>query len=161
MNSNGRETSFEIWRLVTSIYRMWYKEAEKRLINAGLSLMEYRILRQLAEIGPQPMVKLADKNFITQGWVTSLVDRLEAKGLVTRVRSNSDRRIVNISATSKGAEFYKSIMKLHEEFIDKTLEFMDESDKHALRSLLFKVEDHLLNTHHLEDTEISPEIRDQ
>lgn len=160
MTENSREASFEIWRLVTSIYRMWYREAEKRLTNAGLSIMEYRILRQLTETGQQPMVNLAEKNMITQGWVTSLVDRLEMKGYAERVRSSTDRRIVNITYTPKGLEFYKGIMEMHEEFIARTLEFMEPAERDNLRSLLCKVEDQLLNTYHLLDTGINPEIKE-
>ena len=40
MKTENNNASFEIWRLVTSIYRKWYREAEKRLINNGLSIFE-------------------------------------------------------------------------------------------------------------------------
>lgn len=158
MDARNRETSFEVWRLMNSIHRIWYREAERKLANAGLSIMEYRILRQLSENGPQPMVKLADSNMITQGWVTSLVDRLESRMYVERVRSNMDRRVVNISATEKGREFYREIMELHEDFIASTLEFMPLPDKESLRTLLYRIEDQLLKTHNLDDHDLNPEI---
>ena len=159
MKTNSNNSSFEIWRLVTSIYRKWYREAEKRLINNGLSIMEYRILKKLVEDGAQPMVKLAESNMITQGWVTSLVDRLEMKDYVERIRSNTDRRVVNIAATPKGIEFYRKIMELHEEFISKTMSFMEPSDMEALRVLLSKVEEQLLNIPQLVDEVTGRNIR--
>ena len=158
MKIQKRSESFEIWRLVTSIYRIWHREVERRLINSGISIMEYRILRQLVEKGAQPMVKLAENNMITQGWVTSLIDRLEMKGYVERLRSNMDRRVVNISATETGANFYKNIMNLHEEFIEKTLEFMEPEDRASLCHLLKKVEDQLIHTHHFVDSIVRPEM---
>lgn len=151
MKTEKNNSSIEIWRLVTSIYRKWYREAEKRLINNGLSIMEYRILKRLVEHGAQPMVKLAESNMITQGWVTSLVDRLELKSYVERIRSNTDRRVVNIAATPKGTEFYRKIMELHEEFIAKTLNFMEPEELDALRGLLSRVEDQLLSSPQLLD----------
>ncbi len=151
MKTESNNTSFEIWRLFTSIYRKWYREAEKRLINNGISIMEYRILKQLVEVGAQPMVKLAESNMITQGWVTSLVDRLEMKDYVERIRSNTDRRVVNIAATKKGTEFYRKIMELHEEFISKTMSFMEHSDMEVLKGLLSRVEEQLLNSPQLLD----------
>lgn len=151
MKTENSNNSIEIWRLVTSIYRKWYREAEKRLINNGLSIMEYRILKRLVEHGAQPMVKLAESNMITQGWVTSLVDRLEMKNYVERIRSNTDRRVVNIASTPKGTEFYRKIMELHEEFISKTLNFMDHSDMEVLKGLLTRVEEQLLSTPQLLD----------
>ena len=159
MKTESNNTSFEIWRLVTSIYRKWYREVEKRLINNGLSIMEYRILKRLLENGSQPMVKLAESNMITQGWVTSLVDRLELKGYVERIRSNTDRRVVNIAATRKGTEFYRKIMELHEEFISRTLSFMDRSDMEVLKDLLGKIEEHLLNSTQLLDETTQRSVR--
>ena len=151
MKTESNNTSFEIWRLVTSIYRKWYREVEKRLINNGLSIMEYRILKRLLENGSQPMVKLAESNMITQGWVTSLVDRLELKGYVERIRSSTDRRVVNIAVTRKGIEFYRKIMELHEEFISRTLSFMDHSDMEVLKGILGRIEEHLLKDPQLLD----------
>ena len=159
MTTESNNTSFEIWRLITSIYRKWYREVEKRLTNNGLSIMEYRILKRLLENGPQPMVKLAESNMITQGWVTSLVDRLELKGYVERIRSNTDRRVVNIAATRKGTEFYRKIMELHEEFISRTLSFMDRSDMEVLKDLLGKIEEHLLNSTQLLDETTQRSVR--
>lgn len=159
MTTESNNTSFEIWRLITSIYRKWYREVEKRLTNNGLSIMEYRILKRLLENGPQPMVKLAESNMITQGWVTSLVDRLELKGYVERIRSNTDRRVVNIAATRKGTEFYRKIMELHEEFISRTLSFMGHSDMVVLKDLLGKIEEHLLNSTQLLDETTQRSVR--
>ena len=105
------------------------------------------------------MVKLAESNMITQGWVTSLVDRLEMKDYVERIRSNTDRRVVNITATPKGIEFYRKIMELHEEFISKTMSFMEPSDMEALRVLLSKVEEQLLNIPQLVDEVTGRNIR--
>lgn len=143
MNNNSKETSFEIWRLVMGIYRTWNRNAEKELAQEDVSVMEYRILRHLSESGPQPMVKLAEMNYITQGWVTSLVDRLESKKYVERVRSNTDRRVVNIGATEEGVRFYEKIVDIHEEFIARTLEFMDEDSKGQLKALLLQIDHHL------------------
>ncbi len=151
MKTEKNNSSLEIWRLVTSIYRKWYREAEKRLINNGLSIMEYRILKRLVESGAQPMVKLAESNMITQGWVTSLVDRLEMKNYVERLRSNTDRRVVNIAATNNGTEFYRKIMELHEEFIAKTLHYMEHEELESLTKLLAKVEEQLLSSPQLLD----------
>lgn len=145
MTNDNKETSFEVWRLVTSIYRIWYRNAEKELAKEDVSVMEYRILRQLVESGPQPMVKLADQNLITQGWVTSLVDRLESRKYVERVRSSTDRRVVNIGPTDAGIKFYKNVVELHEDFVAKTLDFMDETNRAHLKALLNEVEEHLID----------------
>lgn len=152
MNAEEKETSFDIWRLVTTIYRTWYKEAEKELANEDVSLMEYRILRQLSETGQQPMVTIAEANMITQGWVTSLIDRLEKRKYVERVRSTVDRRIVNINATEEGIKFYKKVVDIHEGFVANTLDFLPYDEKTTLRATLAQIQNHLMHKDRDEET---------
>lgn len=71
--------------------------------------------------------------------VTRLVDRLEARGLVTRERSNEDRRVVRVAITRPGldllAELDRPIMLLHEQ----QLAHMSETDMSRLVLLLARV----------------------
>ncbi len=143
MEEEARKASLEIWTLITSINKIWSKQAERRLAENGLSIMEFRILKTLNRDGPQPMIKLAEANMITQGWVTNIVDKLEEKGLVHRVRSQSDRRVINIVTTEKGKEFYKTIKELHEAFIINTMDFMSEKDREDLKCVLARMEKQL------------------
>ena len=65
--------------------------------------------------GPQPAGAIAAATGLTPAAVTALVDRLEARGLLTRKRSDEDRRKVIIEATEKAAEmgerYYGSIAR--------------------------------------------------
>jgi len=136
----------EIWRLIFSINKIWSRQVEKRLSEFGLSIMEYRILKTLNNEGPQPMIKLAEANLITQGWVTSIVDKLEEKGLVNRIRSQEDRRVINIVVTERGKAFYREIKELHEKLIINTLEFLSAQDMDKVKCILSRVEDQIKNT---------------
>jgi len=133
----------EIWREISSISSKLRRESEKQLADRGVSIIEFRILRDLNERGDLPMVSLAKQNFVTQGWITSLVDRLEQKGLVRRIRSSLDRRVINISSTEKGSEFYETIKCIHEAFINESLKFLSEEDENALMYLLKKIDRNL------------------
>ncbi len=144
MSGTQKETSFEIWRLVTSIYKIWHRQVEKKLMAEGMSIMEFRMLKSLNEKGPQPMVKLAEANMISQGWVTNLIDRLEEKGYAQRIRDQQDRRVIKISSTGEGSSFYKAIKEVHERFIMQTLKFMDEKECKGLIETLHKIEDQLI-----------------
>ncbi len=145
MSGTQKDSSFEIWRLVTSIYKIWHRQVEKKLMAEGMSIMEFRMLKSLNEKGPQPMVKLAETNAITQGWVTSLIDRLEHKGYVQRIRNQRDRRVIMISSTEEGSRFYRDIKEVHEGFIMQTLKFMDEKESKGLIETLHKIEEQLVN----------------
>lgn len=157
MEEESRKTSLEIWTLITSINKIWSRQAEKRLADNGLSIMEFRILKTLNREGPQPMIKLAEANMITQGWVTNIVDKLEEKGLVHRVRSQSDRRIINIVTTEKGRQFYTYIKELHEGFIVNTMSFMSDQDKKDLKCVLERMEKQLREAFGQQIVELSVE----
>ncbi|WP_323188144.1 MarR family transcriptional regulator [Streptomyces sp. NBC_00237] len=50
---------------------------------------------------------------VTSGAITNRIDRLEAKGLVERVRDTGDRRSVKIRLTEKGHEVTRDYMTGH------------------------------------------------
>lgn len=64
----------------------------------GISRNDLRCLN-LLEHGPLPPTQLCVALGLTSGSITTLVDRLAAKGLVARARDPSDRRGVLVSAT--------------------------------------------------------------
>ncbi len=143
MNEERKQSSLELWRLINSINKIWSRQVEKRLSDNGLSIMEFRILRTLNNNGPQPMIKLAEANMITQGWVTNIVDKLEEKGLVHRLRSQDDRRVINILVTDRGRSFFKEIKELHENFIIETLDFLSPEDMDKVKCILARVEEQI------------------
>jgi DNA-binding MarR family transcriptional regulator len=55
------------------------------------------------------------------GAMTRLLDRIEGKGIIQRIRSDQDRRIVNIELTAKGKglhpQIMKSVAKAHERLL--------------------------------------------
>lgn len=68
--------------------------------TAGVSRSDLRCLN-LLEFGPLPATTIAKQLNLATGSVTALIDRLEAKSLVTRVRDNGDRRVVKVQITAK------------------------------------------------------------
>ena len=59
-------------------------------------------LRQLAKEGDLTTGNLARMVFLSQATVTGILDRLEAKGFITRERSRTDRRQVFVALTVTG-----------------------------------------------------------
>ncbi|WP_370630229.1 MarR family winged helix-turn-helix transcriptional regulator [Xenophilus sp. Marseille-Q4582] len=67
------------------------------------------------------VAELARECQLDTGAMTRLLDRLEAKGLVRRVRSVADRRVVNIELTPEGAAHAERVphvlCRVHNEFL--------------------------------------------
>lgn len=69
---------------------------------AGLSPVQFRVLQLVAEKGLTTPKALSVQMGVTQGTVTALLDRLQRQEMVSRERSEVDRRQMNIAVTEKG-----------------------------------------------------------
>src|SRR6266516_2832158 len=70
---------------------------------AGLNRTDWRCLDILGTRGPMTAGRLAQAVRLTTGAVTGVVDRLEAAGLVRRIRDTRDRRRVIVEVTDEPA----------------------------------------------------------
>jgi DNA-binding MarR family transcriptional regulator len=71
------------------------------LAPGGLSFAQLRVLTALEEDGV-PAGRLAERAGVTPATVTGMLDILEQQGVVTRVRSRDDRRVVLATLTEDG-----------------------------------------------------------
>jgi DNA-binding MarR family transcriptional regulator len=77
-----------------------------------LSAPQYNILRILRGAPGEdglPCSEVGDRLVSRDPDVTRLLDRLEKRGLVTRGRSSTDRRVVNARITKKGLELVNQL----------------------------------------------------
>lgn len=125
-----------IWRSLGTIYKLMYNGMEKKFDEVGSNVLEYRILRILAESGKKTMANLADLNFVTQAWITGMTDKMEEKGYVKRVRSSDDRRVIYVELTEKGKEFIEKMRKVHDEFLKSFLSFIPPDDTSKMADIV-------------------------
>lgn len=69
-----------------------------------LTYPQYLVMMVLWEHDSQTVNQLGGKLHLDSGTLTPLLKRLETKSLVSRTRSTTDERIVNITLTTKGKE---------------------------------------------------------
>lgn len=77
---------------------------ERVLAPYGLSMTQYNVLRILRGAGPTGLCRneLGQRLISRMPDVSRLLDRMESAGLVSRVRSTEDRRLVNTTLTDWG-----------------------------------------------------------
>src|SRR5687767_12316517 len=71
-------------------------EVERELEPSGLTNAQWVPLLKLYMGSASTVAELARECRLDAGGMTRLLDRLEGKGLVRRVRSSEDRRVVNL-----------------------------------------------------------------
>ncbi|HEX5073709.1 MAG TPA: MarR family transcriptional regulator [Gemmatimonadaceae bacterium] len=85
--------------------RAQFARLEEALKSVGLSAAKYKVLSQIAKSKePVPLRLLAEEQQCVASNVTTLVDRLEADGLVRRVDDPADRRSRRAELTELGKE---------------------------------------------------------
>lgn len=76
--------------------------------RAGVSGAQLFVLQQLAATPEQSVSELMAATLTTQSSVSEVVDRLVARGLVSRRQASTDARRVVLAATSRGVAAVKS-----------------------------------------------------
>ncbi|GAB3030765.1 MarR family winged helix-turn-helix transcriptional regulator [Bowmanella dokdonensis] len=85
--------------------------------TAGLTGPQLMIMRSISRFDGAMVRELADVNNLSPATVTSILDRLEIKGLISRERSSQDRRRVGVMLTEAGkALLAKAPQPLQEHF---------------------------------------------
>ncbi len=88
--------------------------------NAGLTGPQLLIMRTIRDLGEVTIGTIADKVSLSQATVTTILDRLEHRQLVYRVRSTQDKRKVHAHLTESGADILsRAPNPLQEDFIKK------------------------------------------
>lgn len=114
-------------------------EVEHRLEPTGLTNAQWVPLLML-HMGRASMVaELARECQLDTGGMTRMLDRLEAKGLVRRVRSSADRRVVNLELTAQGREAAKGIPAVLCGVQNAALEGFTGDEWQMLRQLLARM----------------------
>lgn len=80
------------------------------LRDYGLTLTQYNVLRILrGEGAPLPCLEIASRMVQVAPAITRVIEQLLAMGLVTKSQSQTDRRVFEVSLTSRGASLLESI----------------------------------------------------
>ena len=140
--SEARQTAvskYDAGRTLFDGLKRWSRLVERNLAGLGLTPAEFRVLRVLSESGPSSMVTLAMEQGMTAPGMTMVIDKLEGTGLVRRVRSDVDRRAINVVITGKGGEKLKRAVKLHDRFIERAIHNIPSQDIDAFLTTLNKI----------------------
>jgi len=78
----------------------------------GLSRVMAQFLGAVCQSPPGPTNQLATRFGVDPGWVTDIVDRLEARGQLVRRPSTEDRRVKILEVTDTGRETVRQMEAL-------------------------------------------------
>ena len=103
------------------------KTAER---TTGLTGPQLWAIKILADATTLRVSDLARHMYLRPATVVGILDRLEAKGLVTRTRSKEDRRVVDLHLTAMGQELAAKAPEVAQALLLKGLEKLPDEQFH-------------------------------
>ena len=103
------------WRSILELETTLMPLLDDGLASLGIDVQIYDVLLHTNEAGPDGirMRDLAGSVLISKSGLTSLVDRLEHRGLIARVADPADRRVTRIRLTPDGADVFRAAAAAH------------------------------------------------
>ena len=96
-------------------------------------------LQWLFEEGDMTIGELSNKMFLACSTTTDLIDRMEKKELVERVKDPKDRRVVRIHLLNKGEIIINEVIQKRQEYLDDVLDNFSEEEVLKLKNSLAKL----------------------
>src|SRR6201988_1368772 len=128
-----------IWLIMMKAFHAVSGYANRSFQSHGIDDTDFRILEALLNKGPLPVNTIGPKVFLTPGSISTAVDRLVERGLVSRVESPEDRRVRVVSLTPKGKRLIEPVFRKHAVEIRKVFADTSPKELRALETTLKKL----------------------
>ncbi|HKK98961.1 MAG TPA: MarR family transcriptional regulator [Desulfotignum sp.] len=120
--------SMQIMMRLRQIIQEMSRHSKQLQEKYKITLPQLICLKEVADHGPIAIGALTQIVFINNSTVTGIIDRLEKRKLVQRVRISQDRRQVHVEITRAGLKFLEDApTPIHHRFMEK-LEKMEPRD---------------------------------
>src|SRR6059036_3406510 len=132
-------TGVHVWLVFMKAFQALLPHAARSIKRTELGDSDFRVLEALLHKGPLPVNTIGPKVHLTPGSISVAVDRLYAKGLVSRVESPEDRRVRVVALTAKGRALITRIFREHAEAIERVAATLSEKERAQLTDGLKKI----------------------
>jgi DNA-binding MarR family transcriptional regulator len=135
-NANSAEEASSVPEAIALELRtLWHGLIRASECAARVDRQQFWVL-SATECKPMRMSQLAASAQTSQASLTGIVDRLEDHGLVERVRSSEDRRVVDVSLTPAGREELDRVRLVFTEHLEATLSPLSPEERAAFLGVL-------------------------
>ncbi|WP_119728572.1 MarR family winged helix-turn-helix transcriptional regulator [Thermomonospora amylolytica] len=127
---------------VARLHRLLDRALGDNFAAHGLQRGEFDILATLRRSGPPYRLTagaLTASAMVTSGAITNRIDRLAAKGLVTRETDPANRRSVLITLTDEGRRLVDRVLLTHVHLESRLLSGLTPEDRETLTAVLRKL----------------------
>ena len=137
--ARGFQGADHVWLVMMKAMRALTRYAAAGIEGTGLGDSDFRVLEVLLHKGPLPVNTIGPIVDLTPGSISIAVDRLFAKGLVSRVESAEDRRVRIVALTSRGKDLIASAFRKHSGQMKSVFSELSPEELRGLEVALKKV----------------------
>src|SRR5216683_3197104 len=137
--NRGIQGEVHVWIVMMKAMRALTRYAAAGIEETGLGLSDFGVLELLLNKGPLPVNTIGPIVDLTPGSISIAVDRLVAKGLVSRVESAEDRRVRIVALTPRGKELIVSAFRKHSGQMKRAFSELSPEELRGLEVKLKKV----------------------
>ncbi len=112
----------EIIDNIRRVFQFVNEHSKRAVRETGLTGPQLWAIKVVAERGPIKVSELAKRMYLHPATVVGILDRLELRGLVSRTRSRTDRRVVDIDLTAEGRALVEEAPEVFQGVLLKGLE---------------------------------------
>lgn len=100
---------------------------------------EFTVLEVIYHKKRITVTDIKEKVLVASSSLTYILDKLEKKALITRTKSEIDKRIIYVELTDNGTKISDKVFPKHYDVLKEVFNVLSDSEKNTLTSLLKKV----------------------
>jgi MarR family multiple antibiotic resistance transcriptional regulator len=112
---------------------------DTRLVPFGVTSSQFKVLIIVGQFGSDTPVELCRHLSLDSGSMTRMIDRLEQKELLVRIRSETDRRQVKLALTDEGQKLAGLLPMIGSDAMNDLFSSLDAVEVKNLEQILTKV----------------------
>jgi MarR family 2-MHQ and catechol resistance regulon transcriptional repressor len=132
-------TGTHVWLVLMKAHRSLRRHAVASIASLDLGLSDFVVLEMLLHKGPMKVNDIGRKVDLTSGSITTAVDRLQARGLVSREINREDSRSRIVQLTAKGRTLIRTAFAAHAARMEKATGGLNIKERTELVALLKKL----------------------
>ncbi|MDO5667573.1 MAG: MarR family transcriptional regulator [Alcaligenaceae bacterium] len=137
-------TDQNIGNILRLVHKTINEQLDEGLLPLGLTGAQWRPIVLLDTGHVNTAAELADTIGVDTGAMTRTLNRLEAKGLITRQRSEKDKRVVELALTEKSLHLRTEILKAIEQILNQFFACLSKEEFELYTKLNQKLVQHNL-----------------
>jgi len=143
---------------IRRVFKVVNEQSKKAERETGITGPQLWAIKVIGDLTPVRVSDLASRMYLHPATVVGILDRLESRGLVKRIRSKDDRRVVKVQLTDDGKEIVTKAPQVAQGLLVAGLEVLPVKRLQGIASALEELV-HILGAQELPPQLIlSPEI---